>query len=112
MLLLVIYSVSLMEFAITAIRCRTFKSWPLATGLVTGLGAVLVLLMSPSGDPSSASNFLPVAAVGGLVALPIAVIRFRKLLWSDSQSTSTETPEHGERPVEQRAQVDQHGGAS
>ncbi|TAJ20780.1 MAG: hypothetical protein EPO47_05160 [Rugosibacter sp.] len=77
-LLLVIYFVSMTEFMYAGIRRRTFLPFPLATGLVTGSGAGLLLIIQSAIEQTKEWAFWPYIAMAVLVSAPILVFRNRQ----------------------------------
>lgn len=76
-LLLVGYLVSMAEFGIAIIR-RTFLPFSLATGLVTGIGAVLLFVLQSPGELASASLLWPYMAIAILLSALILLFRYRQ----------------------------------
>ncbi len=77
-LLLVIYIVNIMEFAYMGIQKRSFMPWALATGLVTGLGGILLSVLQFPWEQTSMSTFSPIVAIVVLISVPILLFRMRQ----------------------------------
>lgn len=74
-LLLAIYIVSMSEFAYVGIRRRVFLPFALATGLVTGLGAALLLAIQSLDEQISVQATWPHMAIAASVSAPILFFR-------------------------------------
>lgn len=77
-LLLALYLVNVTEFAFAGLRRRTFLPRSLATGVISGFGGVILVVIQSPENAVATSSILPVFAVATLLSLPYMVQHMRR----------------------------------